>query len=148
MTQVGNEKATVRSAPFLSKVRFGPGVISLLVVIFLLGAALYFWRHVYLAASFGIIGVLLIGVKSMEIIQLSRPEERRLVGRRCLVVNGVGKGKTGVVRVYDWTGRLDPEFWSAKSEYSISSGQEAEVAEIRTIVLIIKPTRLASTNVT
>ena len=132
----------------MSKVRFGPGVISLLVVIVLLGAALYFLRHVYLAASFGIIGVLLIGVKSMEIIQLSRPEGRTVVGRRCLVVNGVGKGKTGVVRVYDRTGRLDPEFWSAESDYSISPGQEAEIAELRTIVLIIKPTGLASTNVT
>ena len=37
---------------------------------------LYVWGPVYLAAAFGIIAVLLIGVKSMEIIQLSRPEQR------------------------------------------------------------------------
>jgi membrane protein implicated in regulation of membrane protease activity len=140
LTGGGKEQAKVSSAPFLSKIRFGPGVLSILAVIILMGVVLYISGHVYLAAAFGIIGALLIGVKSMEIIQLSRPEQRQLVGRRCLVLNGVEKGKGGVVRVYDRKGRLDSELWSAESEYSISAGQEGEIVGIRTIVLIIKPT--------
>ena len=128
------EEAVRRSAPLLSKVRFGPGVLSILSFIAFMAAllwAIYAWLwH----------SGLLVGVKSMERIELSRPEERQLVGRRCLVLNGVEKGKGGVVRVYDRKGQLDPELWSAESEYSISAGQEAEIVELRTIVLIIRPT--------
>jgi membrane protein implicated in regulation of membrane protease activity len=110
-----------------------------------MGVVLYAWGHVYLVAAFEIIVALLIGVKSMEIIQLSRPEQRQLVGRRRLVLNEVEKGKGGVVRVYDRKARLDPELWSAESEYSISAGQEAEVVGIRTVVLI-KPTQPVRPN--
>jgi len=80
----------------------------------------------------------------MEIIELGRFEHRQLVGRRCLVLDAVEKGKVGVVRVYDRKGQLDSELWSAESEYSVPAGQEAEVVGIRTIVLIIKPTEPVS----
>jgi len=143
----GKEEKPIRhSAPLLSKVRFGPGVLSILSFIAFMAALLYILGHLYLAAAFGAIGALLLGVKSMEIIQLIRPEQRQLVGRRCLVLNGVEKGKGGVVRVYDRKGQLDPELWSAESEYSISAGQEAEIVGIRTIVLIIKPTEPVRAN--
>ena len=135
------EKPIRRSAPLLNKVRFGPGVLSILSFIAFMAALLYILGHLYLAAAFGAIGALLLGVKSMELIQLSRPEKRQLIGRKCLVISGVEKGKAGVACVYDREGQLDPELWSVESEYSISAGQEAEVVGIRTIVLIIKPTR-------
>ena len=140
LAEVEEEKAKRRAAPLLSKVRFGPGVLSILSFIAFMTALLYILGHLYLAVAFGAIGALLLGVKSMEIIQLGCPEQRQLVGRRCLVLNRVEKGKGGVVRVYDRKGQLDPELWSAESEYSIPAGQEAEVVGIRTIVLIIKPT--------
>ena len=140
MAEGEEEKPIRRSAPLLSKVRFGPGVLSILSFIAFMAALLHILGHLYLAVAFGGIGALLLGIKSMEIIQLGRPEQRQLVGRRCLVLNGVEKGKGGVVRVYDRKGQLDPELWSAESEYSISAGREAEVVGIRTIVLIIKPT--------
>ena len=89
------EKPKRRSAPLLSKVRFGPGVLSILSFIAFMAALLYILGHLYLAAAFGTIGALLLGVKSMEIIQLSRPEQRQLIGRRCLVLNEVEKGKEG-----------------------------------------------------
>jgi len=141
-----DEKPVRGSAPLLSKVRFGPGVLSILSFIAFMAALLYVLGHLYLAAAFGAIGVLLLGVKSMERIQLGRPEQRQLIGRRCLLLNGVEKGKGGVVRVYDRKGQLDPELWSAESEYSISAGQEAEIVGIRTIVLIIKPTEPVRVN--
>ena len=124
----------------MSKVRFGPGVLSILSFIAFMAGLLYILGHLYLAAAFGAIGALLFGVKSMEIIQLDRPEQRQLVGRRCLVLNDVEKSKAGVACVYDRNGQLNPELWSAESEYPISAGQEAEIVGIRTIVLIIKPT--------
>jgi membrane protein implicated in regulation of membrane protease activity len=83
----------------------------------------------------------------MEIIQLSPPDERTLVGRRCVAVSRVGRGKVGVVRVYDPTGSLDSELWSAESEDEISEGEEAVVVGMRTIVLIITPsTPVGSSN--
>ena len=146
MAEGEEEKPIRHPAPLLSKVRFGPGVLSILGFIAFMAALLYILDHLYLAAAFGAIGALLLGVKSMEIIQLGRPEQRQLIGRKCLVLNGVEKGKGGVVRVYDRKGQLDPELWSAESDYSISAGQEAEVIGIRTIVLIIKPTREESSH--
>ncbi len=140
MAEGEEEKLKRRSAPLLSKVRFGPGVLSILIFIAFMAVLLYILSHLYLAVAFGIIGALLLGVKSMERIELGRPEERQLIGSRCLVLNGVEKGKVGVVRVYNRKDELDPELWSAESEYSISAGQEAEIVGIRTIVLIIRPT--------
>ena len=75
----------------------------------------------------------------MEIIQLSRVEERDFIGQRCLVIKNVGKGKTGVVRVYDRTGRLGQELWSAEAKCTIPEGEEAEIEAMRSIVLLIKP---------
>jgi membrane protein implicated in regulation of membrane protease activity len=95
--------------------------------------------HAYLAITSGSTGLVLLTVKSMEIIRLGRVEERELIGQRCLVIKGVGKGATGVVRVYDRTGRLNPELWSAESAYEIPEGEEAQVEAMRSIVLLIKP---------
>jgi membrane protein implicated in regulation of membrane protease activity len=138
-----NEKAKRRYAPLLSTVRFGPGVITILSLIALVAVAFYLSGHTLFAGLFVGLDCLLFAVKSMEIIQLSRPDERTLIGRRCVVVSGVGKGKGGVVRVYEPTGSLDPELWSAESEDEISEGEEAVVVSMRTIVLIVKPTGTA-----
>jgi membrane protein implicated in regulation of membrane protease activity len=82
-------------------------------------------------------------VKSMEIIELGRPDERTVIGSRCVVVSRVQRGKGGVVRVYDPAGILDSELWSAESEYEIPAWEEALVVGMRTIVLIVKPTGTA-----
>jgi membrane protein implicated in regulation of membrane protease activity len=138
-----DEKAKRRYAPLLSTVRFGPGVITILSLIALVAVAFYLSGHTLFAGLFVGLDCLLFAVKSMEIIQLSRPDERTLIGRRCVVVSGVGKGKGGVVRVYEPTGSLDPELWSAESEDEISEGEEAVVVSMRTIILIVKPTGTA-----
>jgi membrane protein implicated in regulation of membrane protease activity len=127
-----------RYAPWLSFARFGPGIITVLSLIALATIALYVSGHVYLAFIAGIVGVNLFGVKSMEIIELSYPEKRKLVGQNCVVVKEIGKGKTGIVRVYDSDGRLDPELWSAESSRDIPRGQEGEVVGMRGIVLLIE----------
>jgi membrane protein implicated in regulation of membrane protease activity len=138
-----DEKTKQRYAPLLSTVRFGPGVITIMSVIALVAVAFYILGHTFLAAFFATLDCLLFAVKSMEIIQLSPPEQRTLIGRWCIVVSRVQRGKGGVVQIYDAAGSLDPELWSAESEYDIPEGEEALVVDIRTIVLIVKPTRAA-----
>jgi membrane protein implicated in regulation of membrane protease activity len=95
--------------------------------------------HAYLAIISGSTGLVLFAVKSMEIIRLARVEERKLIGQRCLVIKRVGKAGTGVVRVYDRTGRLNPELWSAESTCEIPEGEEAQIEGMRSIVLLIVP---------
>ncbi len=130
---------TPRYAPLLSWIRFGPGSIAILLLIAFITVEHVVLGFVYFAVISGAISILLFGVKSMEIIQIGHPEGKKLIGQRCVVVKEVGKGKMGVVRVYDRNGRLDPQFWSAESEHEIPEGQEAEVAGMRSIVLLIKP---------
>jgi hypothetical protein len=144
LAQRTEESARPRFAPLLSTVRFGPGVIAILSLIALIAAAFYFSGHLSFAALFGGLDGLLFAVKSMEIIELGRPAERTLVGRRCVVVSRVGRGKVGVVRVYEATGSLGSELWSAESQHEISEGEEAVVVGMRTIVLIISPLTPAS----
>jgi hypothetical protein len=50
-----------RPAPLLSKVRFGPGVLSILSFIAFMAVLLYILGHLYLAVAFGAIGALLLG---------------------------------------------------------------------------------------
>ena len=126
-------------APLFSRIRFGPGSIAILLFIVFMTVGLYMSGLAYFAVISGAMGMLLVGVKSMEIIQLSHPEAKELTGQRCVCVRKVGKGKTGIVKVYDSNERLDPELWSAESEYEIHEGQEAKVTGLRSIVLVVKP---------
>jgi membrane protein implicated in regulation of membrane protease activity len=126
-------------APLFSWARFGPGAISILLLIAFLTSELYLSGHAYVAIISGAFVILLFGVKSMENIQLIHPETRNLLGQRCVVVKEVRKGKTGVVKVYGSDGKLDPELWSAESEHEIHKGQEAAVTALRNIVLAVKP---------
>jgi len=129
-------------APLLSTVRFGPGAITILVLIALTTVVFYISGLQDFAIISGATGAALVGVKSMEIIRLSHPEERQLAGRRCYVVKRLEPGYVGIVRVYDQNGRLEPELWSAESRQSIAEGQTAEVIQVRSIVLLIKPVEL------
>jgi hypothetical protein len=144
LAQRSAESARPRYAPLLSAVRFGPGAIAILSLIALIAAAFYFSGHLLFALLFGGLDCVLFAVKSMEIIELGRPVETTLVGRRCVVVSRVGRGKVGVVRVYDATGGLGSELWSAESEHEIPEGEEAVVIGMRTIVAIIKPLKPAA----
>jgi membrane protein implicated in regulation of membrane protease activity len=126
-------------ASLFSIVRFGPGAITILVLIALTTIVFYKSGLQYFAIVSGAAGATIFGVKSMEIIRLSHPEKRQLIGRRCYVVKRVERGRMGIVRVYGQNGRLEPELWSAESSQTISEGQTAEVMEIRSIVLLIKP---------
>jgi membrane protein implicated in regulation of membrane protease activity len=126
-------------ASLFSTVRFGPGAITILLLIALTTIVFYKSGLQYFTIVSGAAGATIFGVKSMEIIRLPHPEKRQLIGRRCYVVKRVDGGSMGIVRVYSQDGRLEPELWSAESSQTISEGQTAEVMEIRSIVLLIKP---------
>jgi hypothetical protein len=93
----------------------------------------------YLAILPIVTGSLIFVVKAGEIIQLDRPKERQIVGKRCLVVKRASREKAGVVRLYSDEGSLDPETWSAELARgdTIEEGITARVTGIRSIILII-----------
>jgi membrane protein implicated in regulation of membrane protease activity len=126
-------------APLFSTVRFGPGTITILVLIALTATVFYISGLQYFAIISGAADGAICGVKSMEIIRLSKPEKRQLAGRKCYVVKRVERGRMGIVRLYGQNGRLEPELWSAESRQTITEGETAEVMEIRSIVLLVKP---------
>jgi membrane protein implicated in regulation of membrane protease activity len=133
------ENSKVRYAPLLCKARFGPGALAILLTIAIIAVALYMSGLVLFAAISAAVGLLLLGIKSMEIIRLSRPERRELVGRKCVVVKDVRRGMMGAVRLYGSHGRIDPELWSAESERDILAGQDAEIIGVQSIILLITP---------
>jgi membrane protein implicated in regulation of membrane protease activity len=140
------DQATRSYASFLSKARFGPGIIGILASIAAVTVGLYLTGHPYLAVVSGGADVLILGVKGMEIIQLSRPEKQELVGRKCLVVKRIERGKMGVVRIYNRGQILDAEFWSAESDQEIPEGRTAIVTGLRSIVLLVKPLHESSSS--
>lgn len=125
-------------APLFSFVRFGPGAVTFLVLIAIMAAVFYLSNHRYLAVVAGAIGVVFVGVKSMERIKVSYPKERVLVGRTCLVVKSIPKGQQGIVKVFRTDGSLDPELWSAESASQIEEGSKAVVTGRRTVVLLVE----------
>jgi membrane protein implicated in regulation of membrane protease activity len=137
---INDERAETshRPVPFLSRVRFGPGIIAVIVSIGFVAFLFYLTGHTYFAIMAAGAGLLLVGVKGMERIQLIRPEKRELVGRRCLVVKRIQKGYAGVVRVYTDYGKLDSELWSAESDQEIREGEKGAVIGIRGIILLVK----------
>ena len=84
-------------------------------------------------------GVLFFGVKSMERIEVSRMEERNLVGEMCRVVKPVRCGQPGIVSVVKPDGTIESELWSAESVNDIGVGEQARVIGRRSIVLLIDP---------
>lgn len=130
---------TPHYAPLLSLVRFGPGSIVIMLLIAFITVELYLSGLVLFAAVTGAICALLLAVKAKETIRLSHPEVRKLIGRRCVVVKEVGKGKMGIVKLYYTNDGIGPELWSAESEHEIPVGGEAVVEGMRSIVLLIDP---------
>jgi membrane protein implicated in regulation of membrane protease activity len=140
------DQATRSYASFLSRARFGPGITGILTSIAAVTVGLYLMGHQYLAVVSAGADILILGVKSMEIIQLSRPEKRELVARKCLVVKRIERGKMGVVRTYSRGQILDAELWSAESDQEIPEGRTAIVTGLRSIVLLVKPLHESSSS--
>jgi membrane protein implicated in regulation of membrane protease activity len=127
------------NARFLSTARFGPGSIMIFFLLGILATVLYLLGMKYLALIVCIVFTLIFTVKSVEVLNLSRPVQRHIVGRKCLVQSRVALGVKGVVRILDDNGRPEPELWSAESNEDIFPGSTAQIVAMRSIVLIVKP---------
>ena len=125
---------------FFSLARFGPGSIATLGLLALLAAALYLLDLKYFAILAASGFILIFGIKSFEIIQLSRPKERQFVGKKCLVIRRVSLDQRGVVKVYRDGTNLDPETWSAELARGamIEEGKTAKIVGMRSIVLQVE----------
>ncbi|MDG6906329.1 MAG: NfeD family protein [Nitrososphaerota archaeon] len=134
------KQGRTENAPLLCRARFGLGPIVVMSVLVIMMIALYRMGFKYLAILPAAVGILIFTVKSMEKIQLQEPEQRKIVGKKCLVVRETRKNQSGVVRLYTETGSLDNEMWSAESAHgdTIEEGRYAKVVGLRGIFLIIE----------
>lgn len=128
------------SASFLSRARFGPGSIATLAVLATLAALLYLLHLVFFGVLVAACDILIFGVKSIETLHLSWPEERIIVGKRCLVISRVSAGQRGIVKLYRDENHLDPETWSAEAtrDRVIEEGKTARVVGMKSIILEIE----------
>ena len=123
----------------LSKARFGPGSIVIFSLLAAGGILFLVLGEKYLSLMFFGTFALIFGIKSFEVLQLVEPEERNFTGRKCYVVQGLAKGKRGIVKVYAENGSLGSELWSAESYQNITEGSVAKISGVRSIILLIDP---------
>ena len=131
-------------APFFSRGRFGPGMISILSILVALVIILIFYLKLYYLAFLpAIVAIFLFGVKYFELIQSPKPTEKKLIGQTCLVIKKVTRNERGIVRIHKEGGDLDPELWSAElatiDNTEIQENQTAKVVGIRSVILLIEP---------
>ena len=94
----------------------------------------------YIAILPIIAAVLILVVKSFEVIKIERIEHVQMVGKMCHVVKNVSKSEAGVVRLYSDGGKLGFETWSARTEQTsvIREGTTARVTAMQGIYLIVE----------
>ncbi len=115
-------------------------IIVLSILIVLLIVLIYFMIY-YLAALAAVVAIVLFVVKYFEPVRIAKPEDRKLIGQKCLVIHRVRRGGRGIVRAYNENGQLDPELWSAElatNSEEILENQTARVVGIRSIILLIE----------
>ena len=114
-------------------------VLSILIVLFIFLAL--FIKLYYLAILPALVAAVLFSVKYFELIQSGKPDEKKLIGQKCLVLKKVAGNERGIVRVYRDDGKLDPELWSAelaKNGAEIQENQFARIVGMRSIILLIE----------
>ncbi|MGH2639540.1 MAG: hypothetical protein ACRDF4_09715, partial [Rhabdochlamydiaceae bacterium] len=113
---LGSGRSSKTNAPLMSFARFGPGSILIISLLVIFAALLFYANLEYLSIIVVVATTVMIFVKCSETLQLGRPEERNIIGQRCLVINKVTRQERGVVRVYENGGNLNAELWSAETQ--------------------------------
>ncbi|MGI0080058.1 MAG: hypothetical protein ACRECH_10585, partial [Nitrososphaerales archaeon] len=136
-----SKKTSVDQYHFFTIARFGPDAIAVFILLGLGAIFLDAYGFRYISIVTAATLAIIFFVESIEIIHLSSPQRRLLVGAKCLVVTRASKTERGVVRVYAYPdGKLDSELWSAESGSLIEEGKFATVIGIRSIILQIEQT--------
>ncbi len=134
-----NDEEIPHYSNFFTFARFGPDTIFIFALLTLGTLALCEYGLFYLAASTCGTLFAIFAAESVEVIHQSRPQQKKIVGARCLIVRSVSLGSRGVVKLYEKQGKLDPEFWSGESDCLLEEGATAMVVGSNGIILQIAP---------
>lgn len=129
-----------RYAPFFSWTRFSPSSLAIFALLLIMTLLLFKFKLWYIALLPIVVAILILYVKSMEIIKIEEIETVQIVGKRCYVLKEVSSSHTGVVRIYKNNGRLSHETWSATTSqnHAIKEGTTAHVKGTSGIQLIVE----------
>lgn len=126
--------------PLFSRARFEPDTIVVMVVLGVVAILLYLFglRYLVIPPAAGLVA--LFAVNAIETIQVGHPEDKRTVGKRCLIVRRVEANRRGIVRVFSEDNHLGHETWSAEvtGTESIEEGRTAKVVGQKSIILLVE----------
>lgn len=131
---------TDQKLPIFSYRRFGPGGLLRIFLLALLSFFLYAFGYAIFAIIPIILAVLTVLTSSLVIFQPRKPDQRVIVGGKCIVIRNISKAQRGVVKVYKEDGNFHHELWSAESANGamIEEGRDAKVVGIRGIILQVE----------
>ena len=91
-----------------------------------------------------ILVVLTILMRSLYVYQRRQPDDKVLVGGKCLVIKSISKQERGIVKVYKKKGWLDHELWSAETNNGerVEEGTDSKIVGLRSIILLVEPIQM------
>ena len=123
---------------FFNIARFGPDTMVIFGLLAGLAALLYYVALWYLSSAVLVTIIVIFCVESAETIVLSRAEDRKIVGAKCLVIKRATPESRGIVRLFNSNGSLDQEAWSTEfSQIPVPTGSLARVTGMRSVILEI-----------
>lgn len=127
-------------ASLFSWTRFSPGSLAIFGLLGIMSLLLFRSGFRYFAILPIIAAVVILVVKSAEVIKIERIEHEQIVGKKCYVLKSISKSEVGVVKLYSDRGKLGFETWSARTEQDpvIEIGTTAKVTGMRGIYLIVE----------
>jgi len=135
----GNAFSRQKLSNFFTIARFDPDVLAIFALLSALAVVLWYFGLPYLSYPFlGLISVIFL-IESTERISLSRPEPRRIIGAKCVIVQKATRERRGIVRLFTSDDRLELETWSTEmSLQSIEVGEIAIVSSMNSVILEIQ----------
>ena len=129
-----------RYATFFSWTRFSPSTLIIFALLFIMAFLLFRFRFWYIAPLPIAVALLILYVKSMEVIKIEKLESVQIIGSKCYVIKEISGSEIGVVRLFRNNGKMSHETWSATTDSSktIKEGTTAKVSGVRGIQLIVE----------
>ena len=129
-----------RYATFFSWTRFSPSTLAIFVLLSIMALLLFKLKFWYVAPLPLAVALLILYVKSMEVIKIEKIEPVQIVGKKCYVIKEISNSELGVVKLFRNNGKLSHETWSAttNSGKAIREGTTARVDGMRGIQLIVE----------
>lgn len=135
----GNAFSRQKLSNFFTIARFDPDVLGIFGLLTVIAAVPWYLDLSYL--SYPILGLILVIflIESTERISLSRPEPRRIIGAKCLIIQKATRERRGIVRLFTPDDRLELETWSTEvSSQLVEAGEIAIVTGMNSVILEIQ----------